>query len=271
MEGQGSIGYWDVVQWQQGAIKHPCWCLGSLMDSSLSLAKYHPEHLHSSLGLALAHLGHCGDAADSIFETLLAALKYTLARSSSLWCISETPGVFQPISQYPMPPLHSLSHRFFLGLGGPSCKPYKYHYSESPLMYSKRAVHIMYMYIQYCTKHILYTEWTTALNLSTRAQTVVCRAWHCPVLLHITAMYFCTALHCTAPHCTALHFTAMHCTSAHRNPYDSRATGALLSSKPLQLTLDNKRKITEKNAVFIDLFLFCMTSGVGWVWGSGLS
>ena len=52
------------------------------------------------LDLAPARLGHCGDATDAIFEILLAALKYTLARFRSPRCISGPPGVFQPISRY---------------------------------------------------------------------------------------------------------------------------------------------------------------------------
>ena len=48
-------------------IKHPCRCLRSLLDSLLTLAKLHPWHLHSGLGLSPACLGHYGDAADTIF------------------------------------------------------------------------------------------------------------------------------------------------------------------------------------------------------------
>ena len=42
-------------------------------------------------------LSHCGDAGDVIFEIILAALEYTLARSHSPRCISGPPRVFQPI------------------------------------------------------------------------------------------------------------------------------------------------------------------------------
>ena len=87
----------DIKIWSNDnseSIKHPRRWLGRLMSSSLSLAKKHPWHQHSGLGLALARLDRCRDTADTIFEILLAALKYT---SSSPRCISGPPRVFQPI------------------------------------------------------------------------------------------------------------------------------------------------------------------------------
>ena len=87
----------DIEIWSNDnseSIKHPRRWLGSLMGSSFSLADHHPWHLHSGLGLAPARLGRCGDVADTIFEILLAALKYTEAKPR---CISGLPGVFKKL------------------------------------------------------------------------------------------------------------------------------------------------------------------------------